>query len=87
MTDTISMFDFHFLRPWWLLVIPPAIYLFVRLRRAFSIADQWRGAIAEHLITHLGVGSAGRKLIRPYQLMVVALVVGSVAMAGPDLGT
>ena len=77
------MFEFHFLRPWWLLLIPPAIYLFVRLRRAFSVADQWRGEIADHLIEHLGVGSEGKKLVRPYQLITLVLILGSIAMAGP----
>ena len=36
--------DFHFLRPWWLLFIPYALWMNTRLRRAYSATLQWQVA-------------------------------------------
>ena len=55
---------FHFLRPWWLLLIPAAIWLHVTLRRAVSAADQWQGIIAPELLEHLVVGRGSRRRLR-----------------------
>jgi Ca-activated chloride channel family protein len=74
---------FHFLRPWWLLLIPAAIWLHVTLRRAVSAADQWKGIIAPELLEHLVVGSGKKRRLRPYQLQTLLLCVASLALAGP----
>jgi len=74
---------FHFLRPWWLLLIPAAIWLHVTLRRAVSAADQWQGIIAPELLEHLVVGQGKARRMRPYQLLTLLLVVASLALAGP----
>jgi Ca-activated chloride channel family protein len=75
--------DFHFLRPWALLFVPYAIWLHTRLRRAYSAALQWRGAIAPELLAHLTVAGQGRRRLRPYQLMTAVITLGAVAVAGP----
>ena len=75
--------SFHFLRPWWLLLIPAAIWLHVLLRRAVSAADQWQGIIAPELLEHLVVGRGKARRLRPYQVQTVLLTVASVALAGP----
>ncbi len=75
--------QFHFLRPAWLLVIPFAIWLHVRLRHNVSAAVQWRNAISEELLQHLTVAGKGATRIRPYQLQTAVLLLASVALAGP----
>ncbi len=75
--------QFHFLRPAWLVIIPIAAWLYWRLRGRYNAAAQWRHTIAPHLIEHLVVGSGDRYRIRPYQLMTAALIVASIALAGP----
>ncbi len=75
--------DFHFLRPGWLLFIPYALWLHARLRRAYSATLQWQGAIASELLEHLTVAGRGRKKIRPYQLMTLLLLLTSLVAAGP----
>lgn len=75
--------DFHFLRPWWLLFIPYALWTHLRLRRAYSATIQWQGAIAPELLEHLTVAGRRRRRLRPYQLMTVLLVLTSLAVAGP----
>ena len=78
-----SLEQFHFLRPAWLLIIPVAVWLHLRLSSRYNAAAQWKGTIAPHLIEHLVVGSHGRYRLRPYQLMTAALVIASIALAGP----
>ena len=83
MPDSALLENFHFLRPWWLLLIVVAIYLHRRLGKAFNAARQWDGAIAEHLIGHLIVGAKQRRMLRPYQLMTVVISLAALALAGP----
>ena len=79
----VTLDAFHFLRPWWLLLIPAALWLHVVLRRAVSSADQWKGIIAPELLEHLVVGGRKGRRLRPYQLQMALLVVASLALAGP----
>jgi Ca-activated chloride channel family protein len=74
---------FHFLRPWWLLLIPAAIWLHITLRRAVSAADQWQGIIAPELLEHLVLGRGKLRRLRPYQLQTGLILVLSLALAGP----
>ncbi|MFP6656026.1 MAG: VWA domain-containing protein [Myxococcota bacterium] len=76
-------FDFHFLRPWWLLFIPYAFWLHAKLRRADDLRLQWQGVIAPELLRHLTVTGQGRLRLRPYQLMTVMLSLTSIVVAGP----
>lgn len=78
-----SLDAFHFLRPWWLLLIPAAIWLYFVLRRAVSAADQWKGIIAPELLEHLVVGSGKALKLRPYQLQTALIIIASLALAGP----
>ncbi|MEJ2140352.1 MAG: hypothetical protein P8Y61_13075 [Gammaproteobacteria bacterium] len=78
-----SLDAFHFLRPWWLLLIPAAIWLHLVLRRAVSAADQWRGIIAPELLEHLVVGGGKSRRLRPYQLQTALIIIASLALAGP----
>lgn len=83
MSETLSTIGVHLIRPWWLLVIPIAIMLHLQLRRAHNTVEQWSGAIAGHLLAHLGVGARERKRVRPYQLLTVLLIIAAIALAGP----
>lgn len=79
----LALENFHFLRPWWLLVIPFAVWLYFILRRRFNAADQWKTVIQSDLLQHLTVAGSSDKFIRPYQLMTIVLILASVALAGP----
>ena len=76
--------SFHFLRPVWLLLIPFAVALHLRLRRAVSASDQWRGIIDPALLGALVVGASAPGRFRPYQLFSVLIVLLSLALAGPS---
>lgn len=74
---------FHFLRPWWLLGIPLAMWMYLKLRRVVSAATQWRKVIAPELLPHLLVGRTRHSRLRPYQVLTLLIVVMSFALAGP----
>jgi Ca-activated chloride channel family protein len=75
--------DFHFLRPWWLLFVPYALWLHLRLRRAYSATFQWQGAIAPELLEHLTLAGPALRRLRPYQLMTVSNLMMALLVAGP----
>jgi len=84
----IIMFDgliehFHFLRPYWLALIPVAIWLHYRLRRGTVLSAHWKTVIAPHLLVHLAVTGRDTKRFKPYQFMTFAIILGSLALSGP----
>ena len=77
------MGDFHFLRPFWLLVLLPAMLIWWGLWRHRDSTASWRQIIDSHLLPHLLIGESKRRGMRPIQLLIVAWVIGAVALAGP----
>jgi len=83
MDESFGLSQFHFLRPWWLLGVPLAVFLHFRLRQAYDAAAQWSGVIDVHLLKHLTVLGGEQRRLRPFNLLTVVLILGSVALAGP----
>ncbi len=77
------MDDFHFLRPFWLLVLLPALLIWWALWRNQDGSASWRQIIDPHLLPHLLVGESKRRGMRPIQLLLVAWMIAAVALAGP----
>ncbi|MEM5433133.1 VWA domain-containing protein [Cupriavidus oxalaticus] len=75
--------DFHFLRPWWLLALFPAVLLVWAVRRRGDVRRRWRDTIAPHLLDALMVGERRRLAIRPVHLTALLLALGAIALAGP----
>lgn len=75
--------SFHFLRPWWFLLIIPAIVLLIMILRVKSSANNWSAHCDPHLLKHLLVGQQTRKT-RMLPVMIFLLwCIGIVALAGP----
>jgi Ca-activated chloride channel homolog len=74
---------FHFIRPWWLLMILPALALwrFGRLR-SDDLAG-WRRAIDPGLLRHLVTNPERRRKIMPIDVLLAGWLIGAVAVAGP----
>lgn len=81
MTDAFA--QFHFLRPWWLLLLLPCIALWYLQRRRADTTARWRAVIDPTLLRHLTVGGEGRRLLVPENLLLVAWLLIVTAAAGP----
>lgn len=84
MTDAYgALAQFHFLRPWWLLLGLVAAWLPWALGRRGDVRRRWRGTIAPHLLDALIVGERGRLAVRPVHLVTLLLALAAIALAGP----
>lgn len=75
--------NFHFLRPFWLLSLLPALALWWQIRRGQDRAASWTQFIDPHLLEHLVVDRNKRRHIRPLHVLFVIWILASVALAGP----
>lgn len=74
---------FHFIRPMWLLLLPLGPLLLWWWQRRNDPLQRWKGMIAPHLLAHLVVGDSGHWRPRPIHFVCAAIVIGSMACAGP----
>lgn len=77
------MGDFHFLRPWWLLTVIPAVGLCWLLWAAEDTGRAWRKLVAPHLLPHLLIGRDERSWFRPVTALLAGWLLAVVALAGP----
>ena len=75
---------FHFLRPWWLLAIVPAVLLALTLWYQKHRARQWQQMVAPELLKYLLDGQTTR--INPLYLiaLLASWLLACIAMAGPS---
>jgi len=79
-----ALHDFQFLRPAWLLLLLALPLLWRVLKSVAGDAQAWRGAVDAHLLEHLLVRNADAAPARgPVGLALAALVIASLALAGP----
>ena len=79
-----SFHDFHFLRPWWLLVLAALPLLWRALSSSGADAGAWRGVVDAHLLPHLlDLRATARSSRVPRWLATFAWIVACVALAGP----
>lgn len=77
------MSEFHFLRPWWLLIGIPALVLAWRQWAMEDTSRGWRKLVAPHLLPRLLTGREERSWFRPLVVLLSAWVLATVALAGP----
>jgi Ca-activated chloride channel family protein len=75
--------QFHFLRPWWLLAMVPALWLAWMIRRRQDAARPWRGVIADHLLAHLLAEGGPRRRLQPMHLLLSIWLLATLALSGP----
>lgn len=81
---TQFIMNFHFLRPWLLtLLIPAIIFLWLGLHAQDSRQGMQK-LIAEHLLEHLLVGQRSQEKVRPVYLLAAFWFIGIIALAGPS---
>ncbi|MCL6416447.1 VWA domain-containing protein [Aestuariirhabdus sp. Z084] len=84
MLDLAALSDFHLLRPWWLLALPPLFWLLLFLRQHRDNGAQWRTIIAPHLLQALVQGDDQQRRFNPLNLAILTSLIGVLAMAGPS---
>lgn len=78
----IDLSAFHFLRPWWLVVLPVAALLWW-MRRGERAMPGRDSQIAPSLLPHLLVRAPGSRGPRPIDLLALMVAAGGIAGAGP----
>jgi Mg-chelatase subunit ChlD len=73
----------HFLRPWWLLALLPALILVGVIHRQQDTARPWRGVIAAHLLPHLLTTGRPQHRLQPVHLLLLGWLLATLAVAGP----
>ncbi len=79
--------QFHFMRPWWLLALIPALWLAWMIRRHQDAARPWRGVIEEHFLPHFFAEGGPRRHLQPHHLLlpIWLLAIGVPAEQLPQL--
>ncbi len=77
------MNNFHFLRPEWFLLLPPFLLLFFWLARRRLRSRSWQAICDPELLPHLLLGRSVRRAYWPVWLLLIALLLALVALAGP----
>ena len=75
--------QFHFLRPWWFLALPPLIYVLLLLHRRKSSVSMWRNLCDSDLLPHILTGQEQARRSWPFWLMLLLLSVAVTSLAGP----
>jgi Ca-activated chloride channel family protein len=83
MPDLIQFQHFHFIRPYWLLVIIPVIFIFLSFNRRDDSMAFWKKVMSKEIIAKLTISAKGQNGLSPKFLMIVIALVFSVVLAGP----
>ncbi|MGD8838407.1 MAG: VWA domain-containing protein [Gammaproteobacteria bacterium] len=75
--------QFHFLRPWWLLLLLPLCLLVWQLIRGRYDGGSWRAVVDNRLLPHLLSGAGGTRRNGMRWLLGAVAVLAIVALAGP----
>lgn len=79
------MAEFHFLRPWWLLVLPFGVWLSWQLTKSGNLGGRWRAVVDEALQSYVLTGSSVvfRERRKVLIVAILAWVLTTFALAGP----
>ena len=65
-----ALTQFHLIRPWWLLLMLPALGLWWLQRREADTTARWRKVIDPALLRHLLIGGDRQRWLSPENLLL-----------------
>jgi len=81
----VSLQQFHFLRPGWLLLLLPAAFLMWSVYQRSDSLRAWKRVINPKLLSHLTLSDGGEDSHwRPVYMLGIAWLMGILALAGPS---
>lgn len=75
--------DFHFIRPWWLLMLLPVVVALLRLWWRSGSESAWRAVVSPELLPHLLLDEDPRLSRWPLLVTFVGFLLTILALAGP----
>lgn len=82
-SNEIAATGFHFLRPYWLLVLIPIAVIVRSIVHQKNVGRGLRGAVAPHLLKHLVLQPKQKNSFQPVHLLTIVWCLATVALAGP----
>jgi Ca-activated chloride channel homolog len=76
--------QFHFLRPWFLLALVPAISLYLWNQKIRRNSNQLSATFASHLLPYLIVEDEHKNILKPQHILLVFWLITILAIAGPS---
>ena len=83
MDDLIQFQHFHFLRPYWLLVILPVIFIFMSFNQRDDNLAFWKKVMSKEIIARLTVNATGQNWLSPKNMLIVVAVIITLVLSGP----
>jgi len=83
MVDLSQFAHFHFLRPWWFLMLIPLSWSLWYLWQARNPVGKWKKAIAPHLLKAMLIRHGRAHWLNPVNAGAVMALIGIIALAGP----
>ena len=74
---------FHFLRPWWLILLIPIVIAFLYARRFAEQQPKWGKIIADHLLQALTIPGGNNGWVNPLNMGLFLLCLCALLLAGP----
>ncbi len=84
MPELAQLQYFHFIRPYWLVLLVPFFYLVWFQYRKTDLRSQWRAFFPEHLLKHMIVKGSQRRIFSPLWIFPIIGILLSAALAGPS---
>ncbi len=79
----MSWQDFHFIRPWWLLMLLPVVVALLRLWWRSGSESAWRAVVSPELLPHLLLDEDSRLSRWPLLVTFAGFLLTILALAGP----
>lgn len=79
----ITLLQFHFIRPYWLLALIPLALLMWMLRKQLKSGGSWKPVIDKHLLPYLLINVNKTRSCSPFILLGLMWIIAIFSLAGP----